>query len=106
MCDSVERELCSVTREIVLSEGNCVNLKDDCTNLEREIEKLLAEKHKNELRLLRAVDKTQRVQEQAKIYRDKMNTHAARTREVESSLPLYQEVEELKRRLQTLKEKS
>lgn len=103
--DCEERELCSVTREICLSEGNCVGLKDDCTSLEKEIEELLAEKHQNELRLMRAADKTQRVQEQALVYREKMSTHAARTREMESSLPIYQEVEKLKSCLQTLKEK-
>lgn len=106
LCGYVERELVSAAREVCQSQETCANLTVDCADLREEIERLLDGRHKAELRLVRAEEHAQQLQTVVQRYREKMSTHMTRTEDMESSLPAYRELEELRERADALRERS
>ena len=106
LCGCVERELVTAAREVCESQETCTSLAEDCASLEEEIERLVDDKYKAELKLAQVAMRTQQLQEVAEKYREKMSTHTAKTKEMESSLPAYKELEELKTRAEALRRRS
>ena len=78
-------------------------MTQECSTLEKTIGDLVTEKNKMELKLKRARDESERSEEVFKAYREKMSRHEARTKMVESTLPLYKEMEGLESSIQALK---
>ena len=101
---SIERELCGTVRAICLSQDECGSLTQECAVLKKTIGDLLTEKNKMELNLKRARDEAERSEKMFKVYREKISKHEARMKEVESTSPLYKEMESLESSIQSLKD--
>ncbi len=96
----------SASREVCESQETSASLAADCASLEVEIDRLVNEKYKAELRLVQVEEGTQQLHEVAKKYREKMISHKMKTKEMESSLPAYRELEEARKSVQTLRDRS
>ena len=103
---SVGRQICAVAKGICLAEDEAAQITQEKENLEKEINSLVPETHELQLELKHTremAEKERRVQLQ---YKEKMARYRARTEEVEQASPVQQELEELRKKINSMKERS
>lgn len=103
---SIEQHICAVAKGICLAEDKAAQTTQEKENLEKEINTLVSETQELRLELKwtrELVEKERKVQQQ---YEEKMARHRALTEEVEQASPVQQELEALRKKIGSLKERS
>ena len=103
---SVERHICAVAKGICLAEDEAARITLEKGNLEKEINSLVPETHELRLELKRTREMAERERRVQLQYKEKMARHRAMTEEVEQASPVQQELEELRRKINSMKERS
>ena len=103
---SIEQHICAAATGICLAEDKAAQTTQEKENLEKEINALVSETQELRLELKwtrELVEKERKVEQQ---YEEKMARHRALTEEVEQASPVQQELEALKKKIGSLKERS
>ena len=103
---SIEQHICGAAKGICLAEDKAAQTTQEKENLEKEINALVSETQELRLELKwtrEVIEKERMVQQQ---YEEKMARHRALTEEVEQASPVQQELEGLRKKIGSLKERS
>lgn len=103
---SIEQQICAAVKGICLAEDKAAQTTQEKENLEKEINALVSETQEVRLELKwtrELIEKERKVQQQ---YEEKIARHRALTEEVEQASPVQQELEGLRKKIGSLKERS
>ena len=102
---SVERDICAASKSICLSQDEAAQTSLACDNLEKEITVLISETQGLRSKLRGNQETLEMEGKLQQKYREKMMRHQVLTEEVEQSSPVQQELLELQRKIDELKER-
>ena len=103
---SIEREICSTAKGICLTQDVVAQTSLECDNLEKETMSVISETQELKCKLKRVRESLQEERRFQQQYREKITNHTARMAEVDQASPVQQELEQLRRQIAELKEKS